>query len=205
MTTTQIPEITDQMFDAMVDSIVAHSALQLTAISSGDIAHDIPDFEFPSWMGIEGRFYGSDGQPDHSHLPSDVKSYFSAADQEERTRVEHNKTNVSSLADKLSKKEISDDEFDKNVDNQVKDNIDKYTQSQKDLGQKLKDRKKGKTAEQKQGMLAALQHAAAFLKGIWDDIKGFLNTVIQKLNEIVQFFTKAWNDVKNWFSRTFGW
>ncbi|MCO6004963.1 hypothetical protein NE236_08210 [Actinoallomurus purpureus] len=205
MTTTQTPQITDQVFDAMVDSIVAHSTLQLAAIGSGDTTHEIPDFEFPSWMGIDGQSYGSNGQPDYSHLPSDVKSDFSAADQGERVRVEQNQTNVSTLADKLSKREISDDEFDKHVDDQTKENIDKYTQSQKDLGQKLKDRKKGKTTEQRQGMLAAFCHAAVFLKGIWDKVKGFLDKVVEKLNEIVKFFTNAWNNVKDWFSRAFGW
>ncbi|MFG3498480.1 hypothetical protein [Streptomyces sp. NPDC047928] len=70
----------------------------------------------------------------------------------------------------------------------------------------MKKAGEGQPDDVKRAIIAAFKKVANFLlKDIWEKVREFIDSLIQALKEVVQWFEARWKDIKDWFSRTFGW
>jgi hypothetical protein len=188
MTTAQM---TDQEFEALINSITAHNKLQMEAMDAG---HTIESYQLPEWA-------ISDSGGDYKDLPQAAKEAFIVSKTKNLDQVDENKKVLPQVAQQRQKKEIPDDEYNKRIKDQIEENKKKYGDDQDKLGEKLILVGKGKSADIKALILEALAKAAKFLiEDIWDAVKKYvINLVKEFLKDIIAFLEKKWDDIKKWF------
>lgn len=195
--TTATRDITDAEFDALIDSITAQNALQVSAVLRGVTPGEV---SLPEWLEV-----ASGEQEDFSSLPQTIKDDFNASKTNNQGQVNANKGNVGDLVHKRQNNEVDDDEYDRQVDNQINNNINNYTKDQQDLGRKLKEKKGTLTPKQKQDTLTELaKWGKDFLKPLWDEIKTFIDNAFRALQQFLDKCREAWEAIKNAFNRWFG-
>ncbi|WP_275462317.1 hypothetical protein [Streptomyces noursei] len=196
---TQSPtrQLSDAEFDALLDQINAHHKATLEAVIEGKAK--------PSPLVLPDGVVERD---DYSDLPSDAIGAFATSRDNNTTQADVNKSNVSNVADQRMKSQISEDDFDKQLDDQNRQNKQKYNDDQDQLTQRLKD-SGHKHPEKQNDIVAALKQAGDWIiDHVWGAVKSFFEDLVQKLKDlwdkVVDWFKDKVNEIVNWWHGLFG-
>ncbi|MFE5737855.1 hypothetical protein [Streptomyces celluloflavus] len=186
-----LPEMTDFEFENLIDAIRHDSIAQVAATQRGVSTRP--------YSLVDGLHTNT---PKLSDLPSDAKQAIQRSKDEHQASIKKNEEHTAPLAEKRYRGQMSQDEFDGLIDDQVQKNIDEFAARQKELAKKLKEI--GRKFPESRALLArAFQAISNFFKNLWDTVAEFFRDLVHKLeklwNKVKEFFVNTWDTVKAWW------
>ncbi|GAA1294049.1 hypothetical protein [Saccharothrix xinjiangensis] len=205
-------DISYEEFEKIVTTVNNYNVALLKVALTGDVNPSAPDL--PDWVTgnvtYSADVSGGTESEDYSDLPQSILNVFAQDRDTTKVRLNEHKSALQEIAGKVN--DISEDELRSELGEQNKKIIDKIshdlTENTNRLVETAKEEKRKNPNVTFKKVGAAHAKEEGFLQFVW---KGVVAIVDQLIDEIKNFFKKIgqwfedrWNDVKDWFHKTFG-